>query len=170
MSLNIVQVVARPFAFQNKKEAFLHTHTCRGPFRAKTREIQKASVRSACQVSRPLPPVKLLEALERPLRIQQHADGRPVAVRLFGRVLRVRAGRLRGLHVGVLRGGFELADGGGVAERRADVRRLLRVAVAAVEGADAGNADGEDGDSRLDGGPDGHVDDVVWWLGLEMLR
>lgn len=40
---------------------------------------------------------------------------------------------------------------------------MMGIAVAAVEGADAGDADCDDGDGGLDGGPDCDVDDVVCW-------
>lgn len=42
---------------------------------------------------------------------------------------------------------------------------MVGVAIAAVEGADAGNTDGEDGDGGLDGGPDRNVNNVVCWAG-----
>lgn len=67
------------------------------------------------------------------------------------------------------RGGFELAYGGLVAERRAAVRVVGGLAFAAVEGTDAGDADGEDGDGGFDCCPDCDVNDVVC-LGDELVR
>lgn len=69
-----------------------------------------------------------------------------------------RAGWLCSLHIVPLSGRLELADGGDIAVRNAG----RSVAVTAIEGAETGNADGDNCDGGLDGSPDGDLDDVVW--------
>ena len=67
--------------------------------------------------------------------------------------------------VGLVDGGFELADRGVVAQCGPIAVVVLRVAAAAVEGAHARDANGDDGDGGFDGRPDRDVDDVVCLAG-----
>lgn len=110
--------------------------------------------------------IEFLETLKRPLRIEQHADRRPVFAGFMRRGCsrRHRAGKLRSFYVRIVCSGrLELAHGRCIAQCVAVICVVVRrLAVATVESADAGDADGENGDCGFDGGPDCDVDDMVY--------